>query len=143
MPAHTIIDTHFRKMDYDEIPDEYRKYVRESSYTKLDDDERKAYLKGVKYAAKKFAKEMDELINTSEMRMCIEVMKIVPLFTEVSFVGIKGCRRHVFDYDDEVKLERDDDDPEDPNAIRVFVKKNNVWKHVVYVVKDDAMELRK
>lgn len=130
-------------MDYAEIPDEYRKYVKKSSYNKLDEDERRVYLKAIRHASRRFAKEQDEFNSSSEMQRCLEEMRIVPLSTEVSFVGIKYRGGFSFDVDTDVKLERDDDNPEDSNAIKVFIKKNNIWKHVAYVAKDDAIELRK
>lgn len=130
-------------MDYSDIPDEYRKYVKESAYEKLDDGGKEVYLRAIRHATKKFMKQMDELVNSHNMKMCMDLLKITPLYTEISFVGIEGRRRHTFDSDTEVKLERDDENPENSNAIKVLVNKNDKWKHVAYVEKDDAMELRK
>lgn len=130
-------------MEYSDIPNEYRKYVKESAYEKLDDGGKEIYIKAVKHATKKFMKQMDELVNSHKMKACMDLLRIVPLYMEVSFVGIENRRRHTFNPDTKVRLERDDDSSEGSNVIKVLVEKDNKWKHVAYVEGDDAMQLRK
>lgn len=80
----------------------------------------------------------------------IEKMKILKIarheaagynYKDVVFtvVGMRFYGHHVFRPDDNISLEKEDDNPKDRNAIKVIVND----KHVAYVAREDAVKLRK
>lgn len=123
-------------MDYQDIPEHIAQYVKKTTYNALNDGEKRVYLKAVKHVLKKIEPTNDivERLSTSS---------ITPLELEIFFVGMKYHGNHKFDPHDEVKLEKEDDNINDSNAVKVLVKKDGEWKHVAYVAREYALELRK
>jgi hypothetical protein len=123
-------------MNYQDIPEHIVRYVKKATYNTLNVGEKKAYLKGIKHVLKK-------INSTDELAEKFSTSSITPLEVEIFFVGMKYYGDHKFDPHDEVKLEKEDDNKSDPNAIKVLVKKDGKWEHVAYVARGDALELRK
>lgn len=111
-------------MDYHDIPLAQRWYVNKAAYIMMNDDERQLYLKHIK----KLLRELDDQPPEYTPR-------------SVCFVGMWAYGNHYFTSDDKVRLKRDDDNPEDPNAIKVLVKSGK-WKHVAHVARREARWLR-
>ena len=126
-------------MDYSDIPDEQRQYVRKKTYNAMTTDEKALYIKYVK----KLVRRLDELDESDD-----EPIKLIKTRTStivksrsVAFVGMKYRGGHVFSIDDHVRLEADDDNPMDKNAIKVMLKRKK-WEHVAFVDRDNAKWLR-
>lgn len=114
-------------MDYDKLPEEWKKYVKKSRYEKLGHYGRKGYLKGIKHVVRNFCKEEVSCVS-------------IPSSDDIFFVGMKYSGNHQFSTSDEL-LSKDEKNP-DPNSVMVLVKKDNNWVHVAYVTKEDAGKLR-
>lgn len=61
---------------------------------------------------------------------------------EIWFVGMRFRGNHRFTENDEIKLEPEDNNSYDPNAVKVLVLKENEWKHVAYCDRDSALRVR-
>lgn len=115
-------------MDYNAIEPNTKKYVKKSVYIKLDDDEKRAYMKAVKYIMKKMYDER----NTS-MEEIID--KIEPITVEILVVDSID----ILDPWTKVKLEMNDD--RKGKSIKVMIKDDSNWNHVAYVRESDAINL--
>jgi len=66
-------------------------------------------------------------------------------------VGMRFRGNHMFSSEDEILLEKENDNPHDNNAIKILVKNKKYegestvasYKHAAYVTRNDAIELRK
>lgn len=131
-------------MDYTDIPSDIRRFVRKSTYLGMTEEEQKLYLKCVK----RLMRKLDELHEDSDDVYEYDIsekftnISIVPHFREITFVGMRYRGDHHFRKDDIVKLEKDDDNPHDHNAVKVMVKDGKNWKHAAFVTRSDAVYLR-
>jgi hypothetical protein len=135
-------------MDYTKIPDGTKKYIRKSTYIAMNKEERKIYLKMVA----KLVDKLDEISNestSSDDEIVIETSRkyTKPLYRKLNsryivFVGMRYRGDHRFSPDDTIKLERDDNNSNDPNAVKVMLMEGKKWRHVAYVARDDAEWLR-
>lgn len=71
-------------------------------------------------------------------------------FKDIVFtaVGMRFYGNHSFSMDDVITLEKEDSNPKDSNAIKIFVEKSNnegmkVKTHVAYVAREDTSKLRR
>jgi hypothetical protein len=65
---------------------------------------------------------------------------------EVEFfaVGMRFRGNHIFRFEDKIRLEKEDDNPYDSNAIKILVHNSEAkWIHVAYVAREDAVKLRR
>jgi hypothetical protein len=128
-------------MDYTKIGKETKKYIRKSTYIAMDKDERKLYLKSVGELVRK----LDELECDTSSSSRKEVVKSSYRklnSRRITFVGMRFHGGHRFSMDDKVKLEKEDDNPKNSNAVKVMLKEGKKWKHVAYVASEDAEWLR-
>ncbi|KAG0201750.1 hypothetical protein BGX28_005525 [Mortierella sp. GBA30] len=129
-------------MDYANIPKETKKYIRKSTYIAMDEDERKLYIKSVKGLIHKLEELNESPSDDSDEEVVVAKPYRKLNSRYISFVGMRFREDRHFFPDDEVKLERDDNNVMDPNAVMVMVKKHKKWKHVAYVAREDAKWLR-
>jgi hypothetical protein len=96
----------------------------------MTESEQKLYLKCVKRLIRKLEelREQSDDDTSQDDFMC----------REITFVGMRFHGNHRFSSKDVVKLEKDDNNPKDPNAIKVMVKVGKKWNHVAYVCREDA-----
>ncbi|KAG9065123.1 hypothetical protein KI688_002445 [Linnemannia hyalina] len=80
--------------------------------------------------------------TTSQPHLKRKTTENAPLDTEITFVGMRYRSGHVFSPTDQVRLERDRNNPVDKNAIKVMVAKNGKWFHAAYVGRDEANALK-
>jgi hypothetical protein len=123
-------------MEYMNIASELREYIRKSAYNKLDDNGKELYIKYIK-----------RLLNKLEETLVVKKLDDMAIGREktsrrISFVGMRYHGEHYFTADDDVRLEKEDDNPVDTNAVKVVLKGRKKWKHVAYVAKEDAKWLR-
>lgn len=139
-PLHEIA----KKMDYSKISKETKKYIRKSTYIAMNKEERKLYLKAVK----KLVHELDESSSSSDEEVVKPQRKeYKPVYRKlnsrsINFVGMRFHGDHRFSPNDIVKLKKEDNNPKDPNAVKVMLMENKKWRHVAYVAREDAMWLR-
>ncbi|KFH61723.1 hypothetical protein MVEG_12439 [Podila verticillata NRRL 6337] len=121
-------------MDYYDIREDIKKYVKKSTYNKLDDDEKRAYMKAVKYVVKKMREEMTSTDDSNSTDECMW-----PISVEVIVVDSTD----ILDPYTKVKLEMNDG--KKGNSIKVMMKDDDdgEWKHVAYVRESDAINLMK
>ncbi|KAF8945462.1 hypothetical protein BGZ47_002609 [Haplosporangium gracile] len=86
--------------------------------------------------------QSSQLSTTSQPHLKRKATEAAPLDTEITFVGMKYRGGHVFSPKDQVRLERDNKNPVDKNAIKVMVFKNGNWIHAAYIGRDDANALK-
>lgn len=131
-------------MEYRDISVDTKKYIRKSTYIGMDNDDKKLYLKMIK----RLIRKLDELeCDTSGDEISKPRRYTKPVYRKlnsryIDFVGMRFRGDHRFSSDDKVRLEKEDDNPKDSNAVRVMVKKDKKWRHVAYVARDDAEWLR-
>jgi hypothetical protein len=120
-------------MEYINIDSEIREYIRKSAYNKLNDNGKELYIKSIK-----------RLLNKLEERLVKELdnMTVSKPSRKITFVGMKYLGGHYFTPFCKVRLEKEDDNPVDNNAIKVMLKDRKKWKYVAYVAKKDAKWLR-
>jgi hypothetical protein len=111
-------------MDYIEIPDEERQFIRKGAYNKLNDAKKEMYLQSTRDLISSFYK-LDFAATKSNMKKGKK---------RIRFIDIK--HDHVFSEDDDVKLKDYKD------GIKVQVKMGKKWKHVAVVHKKDVKWLR-
>jgi hypothetical protein len=124
--------------------------------------ERQLYLKSVKRLLTELGKLYDDSSDTTsssdseiEIRKKISRSKKIPNsnLLYITFVGMNHRGDHRFSPDDKVRLEEENDNPKDPNAVMVKVYLNGLlsqadrakqkkWVHVAYVARKDAKWLR-
>lgn len=130
--------------------------MKKSTYMEMDKEERRLYLK----FAKKLVLELEELYDnnsgsddvddTNSSDSEIEIREIASESEEIpnsnlqyiTFVGMHYRGDHRFSSDDRVRLEKEDDNSKDSNAIMVKVRKRRKWVHVAYVSRRNAKWLR-
>lgn len=122
-------------MDYIDIPDFHRQYIRKAAYNKMDRKQKEMYLKSIQELVSSFNK-LDISTETSSDDEPIHKPIIKPKRRRITFVDMKYRYNHVFTKDDQVKLKNDDD------VIKVLVKENKTWKHVAYVDREDIKWLQ-
>jgi hypothetical protein len=119
-------------MEYTDIPKDIKNFVRKSTYLSMTEEEQMLYLKCVK----RLMRKLDELHEDSDDDTSQDD------YREITFVGMRFRGDHRFSSKDVVKLEKDDNNPKDPNAVKVMMKVNKRWNHVAYVCREDAKWLR-
>lgn len=139
-------------MDYNDIGPGLQKYIRKSTYNGMTKDGKELYLKYAKKIIRKLEKPVD-----SEEEILIQKFADASLgkhvcnvrkanrseqHREIAFVGMRYRGGHRFKSDDVVRLEKDDNNVHDPNAVKVLLKDGKEWKHVAYVAAVDAKWLR-
>lgn len=137
-------------MKYSDISSNIRKYIRKTTYNDMSDDGQKLYRKSAKKLVRKIAEleddneSDDEYDNDDDDDISEKFLNIsiVPHYREITFVGMRYRGNHHFCKNDIVKLEKDDDNPHDRNAVKVMVKDGKKWKHAAFVTRDDAIYLR-
>lgn len=138
-------------MHYYDIPTKQRQYVRKSTYENMTDKKRVLYLKYVKKLLEKLSEDGDdsedevqeESLSSNGLTWRNKTKTARKLNTRnITFVGMRYRGDHVFSSDDEVRLEKEDNNPKDRNAVAVKVRKHKKWKHVAYTTRYDAVWLR-
>jgi hypothetical protein len=114
-------------MEYNDIDSSIRRYVKKSTYTKLDMRERKAYLKAVKHVIHKMEEEMDDLSDSSTEPISVELMVVESTYILDPYTKVKLEMSNHGKYSLEM-LAKDDD---------------HGWVHAGYVRESDAAELMK
>ncbi|KAF9348233.1 hypothetical protein BGX26_000328 [Mortierella sp. AD094] len=137
-------------MDYNNIPEETRKYIRESTYIGMDEEGRKLYLESTKELIRKLDKSSNDGMEKSSNVPCSSVIA-KPNFIDVEFVDIVGMDffygvrifgERFFTICDKIRLEKDDDGYVYTGAVKVMVYKSSGWKHVANVDRDSAKRLQ-
>jgi len=136
------------KMEYTKISGDIKKYVRKSTYIGMDKIERKLYIKMVKELKSKLDElEISEDTDTSDDEDKSRRKRDNKSYNKLSYrsitvVGMKFHGDHRFDSSDVIRLEKEDNNPKDSNAVKVMLNEGKKWKHKAYVCREDAMWLR-
>lgn len=148
-------------MEYEEIPDNLRKYVDKTTYIGMESWDRVIYYTGTKMIHRNLQEMGTEVLGTNfetyldeyfrvcrlaETKMVPDGKYEIPVHNSpivITFVGMRFLQNHIFDPLDQVHLEKDETNDDDPNAIKVMVKNSKgKWKHEAYVCRTDAKRLR-
>jgi hypothetical protein len=115
-------------MDYIDIPGRKRKFVRKATYNKLDDKQKRMYLKSIRELVKKFDETgiKSDPFDDDEPKLRRRIM----------FSSMDTEYYHAFSRYDKVKLKKDDD------MIKVLVKNGNKWKQESWVDHRDVKWLQ-
>lgn len=152
-------------MEYRKIDKYKRSFICKNTYKQLSRDKREIYYNAIKKAVNdmgttnqhsiefgdyighlnidltdRSSNSEDGFSDISGQLADTDLTKI--LSDNIYIIGMEYFGNHCFSHGDNIFFQREDDNPVDPDTIKVMVKKEESWVHVAYVSPDSAKYLR-